>query len=146
MRCMSGLAAAGLAMVTVGCGGQSGYPTTYSYNPGYGSSSGNSGYSSNYVGLPTYARPAPTDYSSPPPPQPTPPQSTYSRPSTRDDEPDSRRARYGRDRDRNGDGIPDRYQYKNPDPPRSILYTDAPDPRRSILGPSRLQDPRKSVV
>ena len=53
MRCVSWLAAAGLVMVTAGCVEQSGYPTTYGYSPGYGSSNyGYSGYSNNYVSQP----------------------------------------------------------------------------------------------
>lgn len=116
MRCVSWLAAAGLAMVTAGCVEQSGYPTTYGYSPGYGS---NYGYSNNYVSQPAYYRPAQTYYAPPPPPRPqvitqtryvpvpvSPPHRSYhrSRDSDRDGIPD----RY--DRGRNGDGVPDRYQ------------------------------------
>ena len=120
MRCVSWLAAASLVMVTAGCVEQSGYPTTYGYNPGYGSSNYgySNGYSNNYVSQPAYYRPAPTYYT--PPPQvvtqtryvPVPvsrpaPQYHRARDSDRDGIPD----RY--DRDKNGDGVPDKYQRRS---------------------------------
>lgn len=126
MRCVSWLAAAGLVIVTAGCVEQSGYPTTYGYNPSYsnGGYSGYPAYSTGYVSQPAYYRPAPTYYAAPPPPPPPPPQVVTQtryvpvptaapppppayrrmRDSDRDGIPD----RY--DRDRNGDGVPDRYQ------------------------------------
>jgi len=117
MRCVSWLAAASLMVVTTGCVEQSGYPTTYGYSPGYGSSNYGSsrGYSNNYVSQPAYYRPAPTYYAPPPqvvtqtryvpvPVAPPRPQYHRARDSDRDGIPD----RY--DRDRNGDGVRDKYQ------------------------------------
>ena len=127
MRCMTWLMAAALAMVTAGCELFSTPPPTYGHgfkdrSPSTRTRSG--GDSS----LPALSRPAPVEYS-PASPQPAPSQTTYSPPLLRRDAPERRPVQYGRDRDWNGDGIPDRYQYKQPDPPRSLL------------GSSILQDP-----
>lgn len=54
-----------------------------------------------------------------------------------------------RTRDRNGDGIQDRYQQRNqPEPPRSLLNPSSPqDPPRSLLNPSYSpQDPPRSLI
>lgn len=113
MRCVSWLAAASFVMVTTGCVEQSGYPTTYGYSPGYGSSTYGypSGYSNNnYRPAPTYYAPPPrvvtqTRYVQVPVAQPAPrPHYHRARDSDRDGIPD----RY--DRDRNGDGVRDKYQ------------------------------------
>jgi hypothetical protein len=66
MRNAKWLAAAGLLVVTAGCVEQSGsYPTTYGYNPGYGSSGyryPNYSYANSYYSQPTYYRSQPTYY------------------------------------------------------------------------------------
>ncbi len=54
-----------------------------------------------------------------------------------------------RTRDRNGDGIQDRYQQPNqPESPRSLLNPSSPqDPPRSLLNPSlNPQDPPRSLI
>ena len=99
MRNAKWLAAAGLLVVTAGCVEQSGsYPTTYGYSPGY--SSGyrypNYNYANTYYSQPTYYRP--TTYYTPAP------QYRHRRDRDGDGIPD----RY--DRDKNGDGVPDKYQ------------------------------------
>ena len=118
MQNVSWLAAAGLVMVTAGCVETGGYPTTYGYSPGYGSSGygspayGYSGYSNNYSSQPSYYRPQTTYYSQPrvvtqtryvPVASPTPRRGPYG-----DYDRDGIPNRY--DRDANGDGLPDRYQ------------------------------------
>lgn len=93
MRKASGfIAAAGLLILTAGCV-QDGYPNSgYGYSPGYY----NSGYSSGYYSQPVYYS-RPTYYSSP----------TYYSTYT----PPPRVHHHHRHwRDRNHDGIPDRYQ------------------------------------
>jgi hypothetical protein len=54
-----------------------------------------------------------------------------------------------RDRDRNRDGIPDRYQQRSQqEQPRSLLNPSSPqDPPRSLLNPSyNPQDPPRSLL
>lgn len=54
-----------------------------------------------------------------------------------------------RNRDRNHDGIPDRYQQRNqPESPRSLLNPSSPqDPPRSLLNPSYSPlDPPRSLL
>jgi hypothetical protein len=108
MRNVSWLAAAGLVMSTAGCVETGGYPATYGYSPGYGSSGygspayGYSGYSNNYTSQPSYYRPQPTYYSQP---QVV---TTPRRGPNGDYDRDGIPNRY--DRDANGDGVPDRYQ------------------------------------
>lgn len=127
MRCMTRLIATALAMGTAGCELLSSPPTTYGYGIGDRSPSSSVQRGSD-PGLPALPRPAPVKYS-PSSPQPAPSQTTYSQPLLHQDAPERRPVQYGRDRDRNADGIPDRYQYKQPNPPSSLL------------GSSILQDP-----
>jgi hypothetical protein len=140
MRCMSWLTATSLAMMTAGCGSLASGPTTYGYgikppSPSSGVRSGGD------PGLPALSRPAPVEYSPPAPPSQLPASQSSSRPLLRQDELQRRPVQYGRDRDWNGDGIPDRYQYKQPEPPRNLLQSNGPDPRLSILGPPPVQPP-----
>ncbi len=128
MRCMTWLTAAALAMGTAGCELFASPPTTYGYGIKDRSPSSSVQRGSN-PGLPALSWPAPVEYSPPATPPQLPASQSYSRPLLRQDEPQRRPVQHGRDRDWNGDGIPDRYQYKQPDPPRSLL------------GSSILQDP-----
>lgn len=135
MRCMIWLTTAAVAMGTAGCELLSSPPTTYGYGIGDRSPSSSVQPGSD-PGLPALSRPAPVEYFRPSP-QPAPSQSTYSQPLLGRDAPERRRVQYGRDRDRNADGIPDRYQYKLPDPPRSLLGSSIPQdpPGRSPGAP-----------
>jgi hypothetical protein len=108
MRNAKWLAAAGLLVVTAGCVEQSGsYPTTYGYSPGYGSSGyryPNYNYANSYYSQPTYYRSQPTYYRPATYYAPAPQYHRHRRDRDGDGIPD----RY--DRDKNGDGVPDKYQ------------------------------------
>ena len=136
MRCMIWLTAAGVATVTAGCDMRSSQPAAYSYRSYYPSppSSTTSRSSDNDSSSLVFSRPAPVEYFEPSTPPPASSRSTSSLPLLTQDEPKHRPILTGYDRDRNGDGIPDRYQYKQPEPPRSLLYTDAQDPKHNTLG------------
>lgn len=157
MRYMSWLTATSLAMATAACELPAGGPKTY--RPAIEDGSPSSGVpTGSDPALPMQSRPAPVRYSPAAPapvgyvpvapvpsPQPTASPSAP-RPVLRQDEPDRRPAQYGRDRDLNADGIPDRYQYKQPEPPRSLLHSSGPDPRNSILGPPPIPPPASSSL
>lgn len=147
MRCVNWLTAATLVILTAGCELPAGGPKTY--RPAIEDEAPSSGVrTGSDPGLPTQSRPAPLEYSpAPPAPSPQPAASeSSSQPLLHRDEPNRRPVQYGRDRDWNGDGIPDRYQYKQPEPPRSLLHSSGPDPRNSILGPPPVPPPASSTL